>query len=72
MLKSVYYSFCYFFSNGEIGHKFAFLPLIADPDDSGKTQLFNNLSTEEAKVMGSGPTHPAMFSAVMRKSGVPK
>jgi hypothetical protein len=24
-------------STGEIGHKFAFLPLIADPDDSGKT-----------------------------------
>ena len=56
---------------GEIGHKFAFLPLIADPDDSGKTELFHPLTHEEA-ALAAGPTHPAMFAAVMRKAGVPK
>jgi len=56
---------------GEIGHKFAFLPLIADPDDSGKTELFHSLTHEEA-ALAAGPTHPAMFAAVMRKAGVPK
>ena len=56
---------------GEIGHKFAFLPLIADPDDSGKTELFHPLTNEEAD-LAAGPSHPAMFAAVMRKAGVPK
>ena len=56
---------------GEIGHKFAFLPLIADPDDCGKTELFHSLTHEEA-ALAAGPTHPAMFAAVMRKAGVPK
>ena len=58
-------------SSGDIHHKFAFLPLIADPDDGGKTELFYNLSREEAKIAG-GPTHPALFAAVMRKAGVAK
>ena len=31
------------FSTGEIGHKFAFLPLIADPDDSGKTGIAGHI-----------------------------
>ena len=71
---------------GEIGNKFAFLPLIADPDDSGKTQLFHPLTGSEAQ-LAAGPRyctlhsslhctalcrHPAMFAAVMRKAGVPR
>ena len=58
-------------SNGAIGHKFAFLPLIADPDDGGKTELFYHLSPAEAD-LASGPSHPALFAAVMRKAGVAK
>ena len=37
--------------------RFAFLPLIADPDDSGKTDLFHHLSSQEAK-LAAGPSHP--------------
>ena len=58
-------------SSGEIRHKFAFLPLIADPDDGGKTELFYPLSSDES-ILASCPSHPAMFAAVMRKAGVPK
>ena len=38
------------FSIGEIHEKFAFLPLIADPDNGGKTQLFHSLNQTEAKL----------------------
>ena len=57
--------------SGDIGHKFAFLPLIADPDDGGKTELFYPLTEDEAD-LASGPSHPALFAAVMRKAGVAK
>ena len=58
-------------ANGDIVHKFAFLPLIADPDDGGKTDLFYPLSSSEADI-ATGPSHPALFAAVMRKAGVAK
>ena len=58
-------------SGGNIGHKFAFLPLIADPDDGGKTELFYPLSPEES-ILAKSPSHPALFAAVMRKAGVSK
>jgi hypothetical protein len=35
------------------------------------SELFHPLGEEEAELV-SGPAHPAMFSAVMRKAGVPK
>ena len=57
--------------SGDIRHKFAFLPLIADPDDGGKTELFYPLSKEES-MLASSSQHPALFAAVMRKAGVPK
>ena len=57
--------------SGDIGHRFAFLPLIADPDDGGKTELFYPLTEDEAD-LASGPSHPALFAAVMRKAGVAK
>ena len=59
------------FSGGDISHRFAFLPLIADPDDGGKTELFYPLSTEES-ILAKSPSHPALFAAVMRKAGVSK
>ena len=34
-------------------------------------ELFHPLGEEEAELV-NGPAHPAMFSAVMRKAGVPK
>ena len=58
-------------SGGDIRHKFAFLPLIADPDDGGKTELFYPLSAEES-ILAKSPSHPALFAAVMRKAGVSK
>ena len=42
-------------------HRFAFLPLIADPDD--KTELFHYLTEEEAE-LAMGSDHPSMFAAV--------
>ena len=57
--------------SGGIQHKFAFMPLIADPDDGGKTALFYPLTPDEA-VLAKGPSHPALFAAVMRKAGVAK
>ena len=54
------------------GARFAFLPLIADPEDGGKTQLFYPLSGGEAELARSLSPHPALFAAVMRKAGVAK
>ena len=53
-------------------HRFAFLPLIADPEDGGKTQLFYPLSGGEAELARSLSPHPALFAAVMRRAGVAK
>ena len=59
-------------ASGDIHSKFAFLPLIADPDDGGKTELFYPLSPGEAELAAGSPSHPALFAAVMRKAGVAK
>ena len=58
-------------SSGDIRHKFAFLPLIADPESGGKKEMFYPLSSEES-ILAACPSHPALFAAVMRKAGVPK
>ena len=47
--------------------RFAFLPLIADPDDSGKTDLFHHLSAQEAK-LAAGPSHPGNSAPVYSSS----
>ena len=57
---------------GEAEARFAFLPLIADPEDGGKTQLFYPLSGGEAELARSLSPHPALFAAVMRRAGVAK
>ena len=59
-------------ASGDIVSKFAFLPLIADPEDGGKTELFYPLSPGEAGLAAGSPSHPALFAAVMRKAGVAK
>ena len=58
-------------SGGDSRHRFAFLPLIADTDNGGKTERFYPLSSEES-ILASSPSHPALFAAVMRKAGVSK
>ena len=39
-------------------HKFAFLPLIADSDDSDKIDLFNSMTVKEAKLATTPKNHP--------------
>ena len=50
---------------------FAFLPLISDPGDAEKKQLFNPLAKRDLKHAASNE-HPAMFACIMRRNGVPK
>ncbi|XP_065172200.1 uncharacterized protein [Atheta coriaria] len=51
---------------------FAFLPLITDPDNLDKQQLFKSLSTQEKKYITLGDSHSPLFAVVMRKIGVHK
>ena len=50
---------------------FAFLPLISDPSDAEKNQLFNLLSKKDLK-QAANSEHPAMFACIMRRTGVPR
>jgi hypothetical protein len=47
---------------------FAFLPLISDPGDTEKNQLYNPLSKKDVKLAVS-TEHPSMFACIMRKMG---
>ena len=58
-------------SNNNQRFSFAFLPLISDPGDAEKKQLFNPLSKKDLKLAASHE-HPAMFACIMRRNGVPK
>ena len=47
---------------------FAFLPLISDPGDTEKDQLYTALSKKDVKLAVSNE-HPAMFACIMRRMG---
>ena len=47
---------------------FAFLPLISDPGDTEKNQLYTALSKKDVKLAVSNE-HPAMFACIMRRMG---
>ena len=47
---------------------FAFLPLISDPGDTERNQLYTALSKKDVKVAVSNE-HPAMFACIMRRMG---
>lgn len=49
---------------------YAFLPLITDPDNMEKKQLFRSLTENEKKYISRGSHHSPLFAVVMRKIGV--
>lgn len=51
---------------------YAFLPLITDPDNMDKKDLFRSLSEYEKKFISTESHHSPMFAVVMRKIGVQK
>ena len=50
-------------------HRFAFLPLISDPDGRDKSRLFHDLETETEVELAADAPHPPVFACVMRKQG---
>lgn len=60
--------------------RFAFMPLICDPENQEKHSLFHPLNAQDAQLLQHGATqsstatvtHPPMFTCVMRKAGAPK
>lgn len=59
-------------ARGVTEKKFAFLPLICDPENQDKQNLFHALNANNAELLTSAPSHPPMFTCVMRKMGAPK
>ena len=58
-------------SSGHTELKFAFLPLICDPESQEKFTLYNDLAPEMASE-AIGVAHPPVFACVMRKPGLVK
>ena len=50
-------------------HRYAFLPLISDPDGRDKSRLFHDLETETEVELAADAPHPPVFACVMRKQG---
>jgi hypothetical protein len=57
--------------DGSVRHRFAFLPLISDPDSQDKHKLFHDLDFHEVELAADAP-HPPIFACVMRRTGAPK
>ena len=57
--------------SNERRQKFAFTPLISDPQNEERRRVFYDLDNEEINLAQSGP-HPPVFACVMRRSGMPK
>lgn len=60
-----------FVLNEDSKPSYAFLPLITDPDNIDKQQLFRTLDTNEQKYI-TKETHSPLFAVVMRKIGLQK
>lgn len=55
------------------GRKFAFLPLICDPENQDKQNLFHPLSpVDDGEWVTSPSFHPPLFTCVMRNTQAPK
>ena len=50
-------------------HRYAFLPLISDPDGRDKSRLYHDLETETEVELAADAPHPPVFACVMRKQG---
>ena len=48
-------------------HRYAFLPLISDPDGRDKSRLFHDLETETEVELAADAPHPPVFACVMRR-----
>ena len=59
-------------SEANCGKKFAFLPLICDPENQEKHNLFHPLGSDDAELLTPLAAHPPMFTCVMRKMSSPK
>lgn len=60
-----------FILQGDKKSSYAFLPLITDPDNIDKQQLFRSLDASERKFI-TAEAHSPLFAVVMRKMGVQK
>lgn len=60
-----------FVLQGNYQPSFAFLPLITDPDNLDKQQLFRSMDPDEKKFVSS-EIHSPLFAVVMRKIGAHK
>ena len=52
---------------GIVRHRFAFLPLISDPESSDKMRMFNNLEGDHEVELAADSPHPPIFACVMRR-----
>ena len=57
--------------SSERRQKFAFVPLISDPQNEESKRVFYDLEYEEINLAQSAP-HPPVFACVMRRAGMPK
>ena len=59
--------------NHSTGRKFAFMPLICDPENQDKQSLFHPLSaTDDGEWVTCPAFHPPLFTCVMRNTAAPK
>ena len=57
---------------GRMLHRFAFLPLISDPEGRDKSRLFHDLESETEVELAADNPHPPIFACVMRRQGSQK
>ena len=54
-------------ARGVVQHRFAFLPLISDPEANDKMRLFHDLESEHEVELAADAPHPPVFACVMRR-----
>ena len=59
-------------ARGMLDKKFAFLPLICDPENQDKQNLFHALHSHDVEWLTSAGNHPPIFTCVMRNMNAPK
>lgn len=50
-------------------HRYAFLPLISDPEGNDKSRLYHELEGEHEVELAADSPHPPLFACVMRRAG---
>ena len=56
-------------SGNYVLHRYAFLPLISDPEGNDKSRLFHELDGEHEVELAADSPHPPLFACVMRRTG---